>query len=169
MRAALAAALAVPTLLALPPAAGAQTVTDTQLMLSVAIEGAQGAIAACEGQGYRIAVTVVDKAGAVRVTLRSNGANIHLLEGAERKAYTSAMIRVPTTEMAAIIARNPGANALMNFDRMTPLGGGLPIRLGDEVIGGLGVAGVPVGGAGGAGDEGCARAGLEAITARLGR
>ena len=49
---------------------------------------------------------------------------------------------------------------------MTALSGGLPIRLGDEVIGGIGVAGVPVGGAGGAGDEGCARLGLDLIVSR---
>ena len=141
---------------------------EHQIPLAVALEGAQAAIASCLAGGYRIAVTVVDKAGRVQVTLRADGANPHLLEGAERKAYTAAMLRIPTVQMGEVIQRNPGAAALMSFERMTPLGGGLPIKVGDEVVGGIGVGGVPVGGAGGAGDEGCARAGLEKIVARLG-
>jgi uncharacterized protein GlcG (DUF336 family) len=142
-------------------------VVEHQIPMAVALEGAQAAIASCLAGGYRIAVTVADKAGKVRVTLRADGANPHLLEGAERKAYTAAMLRITTAQMSEVIQRSPGANALMSFEHMTSLGGGLPIKVGDEVVGGIGVAGVPVGGAGGAGDEGCARAGLEKIVARL--
>ncbi len=142
-------------------------VVEHQIPIAVALEGAQAAIASCLAGGYRIAVTIADRGGNVRVTLRADGANPHLLEGALRKAYTAAMLRIPTTQMSEVIQRSPGANALMAFDRMTSLGGGLPIKVGEEVVGGIGVAGVPVGGAGGAGDEGCARAGLEKITARL--
>jgi uncharacterized protein GlcG (DUF336 family) len=142
-------------------------VVEHQVPFAVALEGAQAAIASCLAGGYRIAVTVADRAGRVRVTLRADGANPHLLEGAGRKAYTAAMLRITTAQMAEVIQRSPGANALMSFEHMTPLGGGLPIRVGDEVVGGIGVAGVPVGGAGGAGDEACARAGLEKILARL--
>jgi uncharacterized protein GlcG (DUF336 family) len=43
------------------------------------------------------------------------------------------------------------------------LGGGLPIKAGDEVIGGIGVGGAP----GGEKDEACAQAGIEKISARL--
>ena len=142
-------------------------VVEHQVPLAVALEGAQAAIASCLAGGYRIAVTVVDRAGRVRVTLRADGANPHLLEGAERKAYTAAMLRISTVQMGEVIQRSPGANALMAFEHMTSLGGGLPIRAGNEVVGGIGVAGVPVGGAGGAGDEGCARAGLDRIMERL--
>lgn len=142
-------------------------VIERQIPLSAALTGARAAIETCLGQNYRIAVTIADRAGNVRVTLRADGANPHLLEGAARKAYTAAMLRIPTTQMGQVIARNPGAAALMDFDRMTPLGGGLPIRIGDDVVGGIGVAGVPVGGAGGAGDEGCAQAGLAALTAAI--
>ena len=140
---------------------------ERQLPLLIALEGAQAAVDTCLTGGYRIAVTVVDRGGNVRATMRADGANTHLLEGAQRKAYTAAMIRISTVQMGEIIARSPGAAGLMAFDRMTALGGGLPIRLGEDVLGGIGVAGVPVGGAGGAGDEGCARAGLDRIMARL--
>lgn len=140
---------------------------EHQIPMAVALEGAQTAIASCLAGGYKIAVTVADRGGNVRVSLRGDGANPHLLEGAQRKAYTAAMLRISTVQMGEVISRSPGANALMSFDRMTSLGGGLPIKVGEEVVGGIGVAGVPVGGAGGAGDEGCARAGLEKIVATL--
>ena len=142
-------------------------VTEHQIPMSLALDGAKAALDGCLAQNYRIAVTVVDRAGQVRATLRADGANSHLLEGAMRKAYTAAMLRISTVQMGAIIAKSPGAAALMQFDRMTSLGGGLPILAGDEVVGGIGVAGVPVGGAGGAGDEGCARLGLDRIVALL--
>jgi uncharacterized protein GlcG (DUF336 family) len=140
-------------------------VTERQIPLALALAGASAAIEGCTAQGYRIAVTVVDRSGNERVTLRADGANRHLLEGAFRKAYTAAMLRIPTTQMGDIITRSPGAAGLMAFEHMTALGGGLPIRVGEDVVGGIGVAGVPVGGAGGAGDEGCARVGLDRITA----
>jgi uncharacterized protein GlcG (DUF336 family) len=144
-----------------------ELVMERQLPMALALEGARAALDGCLAQNYKIAVTLVDRAGQVRATLRADGANPHLLEGALRKAYTSAMIRISTVQMGGIIERSPGANALMTFEHMTPLGGGLPIKVGDEVVGGIGVAGVPVGGAGGAGDEGCARLGLDRILARL--
>ena len=149
------------------PARAEPLVVGHELPFAVARDGAEAALAACLSGGYRVAVTIVDRAGNVRVTLRADGANPHLLEGALRKAYTAAMLRIPTTQMGATIARSPGAAGLMAFDRMTALGGGLPIRWNDEVLGGIGVAGVPVGGAGGAGDEGCATVGVARITALL--
>ena len=150
-------------------ARSAELVTERQIPLAVALDGASAAVEGCLAQNYRIAVTVVDRAGQVRATLRADGANPHLLEGAMRKAYTAAMLRISTVQMGAIVDRSPGALGLMSFQNMTALGGGLPIRLGEEVVGGIGVAGVPVGGVGGAGDEGCATIGLDRIVGRIGR
>jgi len=155
-------------LLATPAARADELIVEHEMPLALALDGARAAIDGCLAQDYRIAVTVVDRAGQVRATLRADGANPHLLEGALRKAYTAAMLRISTVQMGSIVQRSPGAAALMQFDRMTSLGGGLPIKAGEEVVGGIGVAGVPVGGAGGAGDEGCARIGLDRITAKLG-
>ena len=81
--------------------------------LSVALDGARAAIEGCGAQNDRIAVTVVDRSGAVRASLRADGANPHLLEGALRKAYTSAMLRIATTQMTSIIEKNPSAGGLM--------------------------------------------------------
>lgn len=149
------------------PVWGEPPLLERQLPLSVAVAGAQAAMESCLAGGYRIAVSVVDRGGGVKATLRADGANPHLLEGAMRKAYTAAMLRISTVRMGEIVVRSPGAAGLMAFDRMTALGGGLPIRVGEEVLGGIGVAGVPVGGAGGAGDEGCAQAGVERMTGLL--
>ncbi len=149
------------------PAVAQSLVVERQIPMAVALEGAQAALEGCLAQNYRIAVTVVDRGGQVRATLRADGANPHLLEGALRKAYTAAMLRITTAVMGGIIERSPGAAGLTAFDHMTALGGGLPVKVGDDVVGGIGVAGVPVGGAGGAGDEVCAKLGLERMVARL--
>jgi uncharacterized protein GlcG (DUF336 family) len=141
-----------------------ELLTEHQLPFSLALDGARAALDGCLSQNYRIAVTVVDRSGQVRATLRADGANPHLLEGALRKAYTASMLRISTVQIGTIVERSPGANGLMVFEHMTALGGGLPIRIGDDVVGGIGVAGVPVGGAGG---EGCARIGLDRIVSRL--
>ena len=162
----LSAALTVCLLLA-DGALAEELLTERQLPLSLALDGARAALDGCLSQNYKIAVTVVDRSGQVRATLRADGANPHLLEGALRKAYTASMLRISTVQMGTVIERSPGANGLMPFEHMTALGGGLPIRIGDDVVGGIGVAGVPVGGAGGAGDEGCARIGLDRIVSRL--
>ena len=157
-------AIAVPAAL---PGIAAELVTERQLPLAVALAGGRAALEGCLAQGYRIAVTVVDRGGEARVTLRADGANPHLLEGAFRKAYTAAMLRIPTAQLGTIVERNPVAGGLTSFRNITALGGGLSIRVGEEVVGGIGVAGVPVGGAGGSGDEGCARLGLDRILSEL--
>jgi uncharacterized protein GlcG (DUF336 family) len=61
-----------------------------------------------------------------------------------------------------MIAENPGAQGLRDMnDRILILGGGLPIDMGGEIVGGIGVGGAP----GGHLDEACAQAGLDSIGA----
>ena len=72
--------------------------------------------------------------------------------------------RRATRGFAEFIADKPAIQGLrfMN-DSILILGGGLPIKAGDEVIGGIGVGGAP----GGDKDGSCAQAGLDAIAAGL--
>jgi uncharacterized protein GlcG (DUF336 family) len=148
---------------ALAQTPGSIETAERTITQPAALDAARAALDICTAQGYRVVVVVADASGNVKVTLRADGARPHLLEGATRKAHTAALVRIPTAQLADTIAKSPSAAGLLAFDQFTALGGGLPIRAGNEVIGGIGVAGVPVGGAGGAGDEGCAKAGLEKI------
>ena len=131
---------------------------------ALAVEAAQGAIAACEQQGYGVSVAVVGRAGLIHALIRGDGAGPHTLDSSSRKAYTAASLRRATTELAKIVSETPMAAGLRDMNEsILILGGGLPIKAGDEVIGGIGVGGAP----GGDKDEACAQAGIEKIKSRL--
>ena len=61
------------------------------------------------------------------------------------------------------IASNPGAAGLKDISGVIVLNGGLPIRVGDEVIGSIGVGGAQTGDR----DEACAKAGLDKVADQL--
>jgi len=134
------------------------------LPLSVASEAALAALSSCERQGYRVSVAIVDRSGRVRSLIRGDGAGPHTLDSSRRKAYTAASLGRPTGDMANMITGNPANEGLrdMNEDILI-LAGGLPIRAGEEVVGGIGVGGAP----GGEKDAACAQAGLDKIKDRL--
>ena len=71
-------------------------------------------------------------------------------------------MRRPTSELADLITKIPSLQSLreMNGDILI-LGGGLPIEIGGEVVGGIGVGGAP----GTHLDDACAQEGLDAIGA----
>jgi uncharacterized protein GlcG (DUF336 family) len=163
----LAKALAT-ALIGLGLAAGAATAQDLPLEKTLpqalAVEAAQEALVVCQQQGYRVSVAVVDRAGLVRALLRADGAGPHTLDSSSRKAYTSASLRRATEELAKMVAGDPAIAGLRDMnERILILGGGLPIKAGEEVIGGIGVGGAP----GGDKDEACAQAGIGKIKARL--
>ena len=89
------------------------------------------------------------------------GRALTLGDSSRKKAYTAASLRRPTSEFAELIAKNPAVQGLrdMNEDILI-LGGGLPINMGGEVVGGIGVGGAP----GGHLDDACAQAGLNIIS-----
>ena len=122
----------------------------------------QASLDACNRDGYRVSVSVVDRAGVLRAMGRADGAGPHTVESSRKKAYTAASLRRPTTELAELINRVPTLQALREVnDQVLLLGGGLPIEIGGEIVGGIGVGGAP----GAHLDDACAQAGLEAIGA----
>lgn len=135
---------------------------ESVLPLSMASKAVQAALDACKKDGYRVSVSVVDRAGVLRTMGRSDGAGSHTVESSRKKAYTAASLRRPTTELAELITKVPTLQTLrdMNEDILI-LGGGLPIEIGGEVVGAIGVGGAP----GSHLDDACAQAGLDAIGA----
>ncbi len=132
------------------------------LPLVLALEAAQAALEQCRAGGYLVSVAVVDRGGVLRVLLRDDGAGVHTVDSSRRKAYTATSLRAPTTHFAELIARKPELQGLQDMNAsILMLGGGLPIRFGSEVVGGIGVGGAP----GAHLDEDCARAGLLRIGA----
>jgi len=136
--------------------------TESVLPLGTATKAIQAALDACKKDGYRVSVSVVDRAGVLRAMGRADGAGSHTVDSSRKKAYTAASLRRPTSELADLIMKVPTLQALRDMNgEILILGGGLPIEISGEVIGGIGVGGAP----GAHLDDTCAQEGLDAIGA----
>lgn len=134
------------------------------LPLKMAGQAAHAALEQCRKDGYKVSVAVVDKAGVVRYQVRDDGAGVHTIDSSRRKAYTSVSMGRPTQFFAELVARVPGIQGIRDMnDAILILGGGIPVKIDGELVGGIGVGGAP----GAKLDETCARAGLKAIGADL--
>ena len=135
---------------------------ESVLSLGTANKAIQAAVDACKKDGYRVSVSVVDRAGVLRAMGRADGAGPHTVDSSRKKAYTAASVRRPTSELADLITKVPTLQALRDMNgEILILGGGLPIEIGGEVVGGIGVGGAP----GAHLDDACAQYGLDAIGA----
>jgi uncharacterized protein GlcG (DUF336 family) len=144
--------------------ASAQAVrTERNVSLELANQIAAGAVAACSANGYNVAATVVDRAGVVRAVQRADNAGPHTLEASRLKAYTSASAKNNTLAMMETAQKNPGAANLVHIPGFLLLGGGVPVKVGNEVIGAVGVGGAPAGHL----DEQCAVAALDKLKDRF--
>lgn len=143
-------------------AAAQELPREAVLPLAWANRAATAAQEKCKQDGYRVSVAVVDRAGVLRVLLRGDGAGPHSTDSSTKKAYTAASMGRPTGELAEMIGKTPAVQGLRDMnDKILILGGGLPIEIGGEVVGGIGVGGAP----GGHLDAVCAQAGLDSIGA----
>ena len=95
----------------------------------------------------------------MRAQLRADNAGPHTLEASRLKAYTSASAKTDTLAMMVNAQRNPAAANLVHIPGYLLLGGGVPVKVGNEVIGAVGVAGAP----GGHLDEQCATAAIAKV------
>lgn len=155
-------ALSLAALSALP--AQAQAVrTERNLSLELASQLAAATVAACSANNHNVSAAVVDRAGTLRALLRADNAGPHTPESARLKAFTSASAKNTTTAIMEGSQKNPAAANLGQIPGFLLLGGGVPVKLGNEVIGAVGVAGAP----GGHLDEQCAMAGLEKVASLL--
>jgi uncharacterized protein GlcG (DUF336 family) len=136
-------------------------VTQKAMPLAMAQTIANGAMDACKAMGYKISVAVVDRDGLTMVMLRGDGAGLHTPEGAERKAYTAQTYRAPSADFLKRMQRDPAAHASESYSRVLALAGGLPIKVGDDVIGAVGVSGSP------GKDDDCGQAGINRVADQL--
>lgn len=145
-------------------AAQAQSVrSEKNISLALANQIAAATVASCQTAGYAVTATVVDRAGGVRAVQRADNAGPHTLAASLQKAYTSASARNTTQAMMEGAQKNPAAANLTDIPGFLLLGGGVPVRVGNDVIGAVGVGGAP----GGHLDEQCALAGLDKVKDQL--
>ena len=143
----------------LPAESGAQVLMQRDVSLSMALTIAMTASAEC---GAITSIAVIDRAGRIKVLLQGDGGSPHNLELARRKAYTARTFRQPSAAWAKRTETiNQGQRMLTD---VIPLGGGLPIMVGDDTIGGIGLSGAP---GGQPKEEACASAGIAKVAAEL--
>ena len=151
-------------------AAQAQGIVTIQKLSAVLANELVGeSVAQCAAKGYTVTAVVVDLDGVRQVVLRGNGAPIHTLDNAFYKAYASASLTLgrkegSTKEVADRMAKAaPSTVPTTQLPNVTYAVGGVAIKTGDTIIGGIGVSGAP----GGQFDEECARAALAKIADRM--
>lgn len=137
--------------------------SERNISLALAGQIAAEAVNACAANGYAVTATVVDRAGTVRAVMRADNAGPHTLGASERKAWTSASARNTTQAMMEGAQKNPAAANLVYLPGFLLLGGGVPVKVGNDTIGAVGVGGAP----GGHLDEQCAMAALEKVKGQL--
>lgn len=148
---------------AVPLTAQAQILTERNISLQLALSIANAAIAACKADGYDVTAAVVDRAGDLKVLLRADTANPHNADLARRKAYTSRTFKVPSMDVAKRTNGPTDLSGQRFLVDIIPLGGGVPINVGNDTIGALGISGSPTQEA----DEKCANAALQSVAAQL--
>lgn len=136
---------------------------ERALSLPLASQIAVEAVNACAAKGYAVSAAVVDRAGVVRALLRADNAGAHTIAASQQKAWTSASAKNTTLAMMEGAQKNPAAANLGDIPGFLLLGGGVPIKVGNETIGAIGVGGAP----GGHLDEQCAVAALDKVQGEL--
>jgi uncharacterized protein GlcG (DUF336 family) len=107
-------------------------------------------------------VHVVGRTGEVLVALRGDNASPHTMENSMRKAYTARTFRVPSGEIVKRLKENPQFAAVF-LTNVIATEGALPIKVGEDVIGAVGVSGAP----GGDKDAACAQTGIDKVADQL--
>ena len=147
---------------ALAATAQAQLLTHRDLSYSIAKTIAETAVESCAAKGYRVSAVVVDRDGETIVALRSDNASPHTMENARRKAYTANSFRTSTAKYAERFASNdPLVRQQVTLPNVIAIPGGLPVKVGEDVVGGVGVSGSP------GFDEPCVQAGLDRVADSL--
>ena len=154
------AAIALGCALAAP--AHAQLITHKDLSAGMAFTMAQTAMSVCNTNGYKVSVTVVGRNGEILLQARGDGTGPHTMENSMRKAYTSRTFRIPSGEFVDRVKANPTTGAVF-LANIAAAQGALPIKVGDDVIGAIGVSGAP----GGEKDEVCSKAAIDKVADML--
>jgi len=137
--------------------AGQSLITQKALSLPIARTMAEAALAECKAKGFNTSVVVVDRAGQPLVSLRDEGATAQTMEMARRKAYTARMFRMSTLDFQKR-TEDPKYRAQRDIAEILALGGGVPINIGNETIGGIASSGSSQ-----EQDDACARAGIARV------
>lgn len=100
------------------------------------------ATAKAQAMGLAMVIAIVDDSGVLKAFRRMDGAPLLSVEIATDKAYTAAAYKIPTHAWFDFIKNDaPLLHGITHTKRLVVFGGGYPVELDGEVIGGIGVSG----------------------------
>jgi uncharacterized protein GlcG (DUF336 family) len=143
---------------ALPQGQG--LLSQKAISLDMAQSMVQGALEKCRADNYHVSVHVIDVDGQVKASARDDGSSEVNYNVSRRKAYTALTYKRPSADMEKAWATMSPARII---EGTFGVAGGLPVKVGEDTIGAIGVGGAP----GGDKDEACAAAGLAKVAEKL--
>src|SRR5580700_7112888 len=131
--------------------------TQKMLTIDVAQAIAQDAMTQCRTNGYKVTVTVVDSANILKAFLRDDGASMATVEVGRMKANSVMAFGRPSGPPPNLAPGAPVPAPVLpgTINAM----GGVPIKVGDQLVGAVSVSGAP----GGEKDAACANAALAKV------
>ena len=127
-----------------------------QLTLEVAEKAAIAAYNYAEAKGWKMNVAVLDAGGGLLYFRRNPDAFLGSVDISINKAWTATQFGFPSRLFGEVVVKR--AEGIQLTPRLIIFPGGLPIKAGEALIGGIGVSGAT-----GDQDEECAQAGLDAV------
>ncbi|HEX3755530.1 MAG TPA: heme-binding protein [Rhizomicrobium sp.] len=149
-----------------PPVVGATGVVTThELSLDMAEKIARGGIDQCRKMGFHTTMAVIDSGGTLKAFLRDDKTGPHTVSLAQDKAYTALTFasRFATSGAFATARNSTLGSPMTNVRGVVGVAGGVPIKYHGEVIGAVASSGA----VGGANDEKCSQAGIDAVADQL--
>ena len=99
----------------------------------LALEAAQTAISTCAANGYKVAASIVDSAGVLKVLVAADGATKGAVESSTKKAVTANAMKAATSEIQEKIKTDQALAAKITADtNLFARAGGLPLMVGED-------------------------------------
>jgi glc operon protein GlcG len=146
------------TWLAVPRHAAAQLSQQPALTLEAATRIAAAAEAEATRNKWNVVIAVVDGGAHLVHLRRMDGAQLGSIAVAQDQAKSAVLFRRPTKAFADAVAS--GRTAVLRLAGAIPIEGGVPLVVGDQVVGAIGVSGVTA-----EQDGQIAQAGVKALSA----
>jgi uncharacterized protein GlcG (DUF336 family) len=137
-----------------------ELLTQKVMSLDMAQAIAQGALNTCRAEGFHVSIGVIDNGGTLKAFIRDDGAGLGSVEVSRRKACTALILRRTSAETVKVWASTTPVPIIPGT---VALSGGVPIKVGNDVIGPIGISGAPDGDK----EMACANAGISRVADKL--
>ena len=120
----------------------ANTITRTTLSAEAAKKMIAAAEAKAEEMKRTMVISICDEGGNLKAFSRMDGAPLLSIQLAQDKAWTSVSYGVSTDQWFEFIKNDPPLlHGIVNTPRLVVFGGGFPIKIEKQLVGGIGVSG----------------------------